>query len=410
MRQGIWLVTVALLLVDVEARAEKQPLPPDDAAHATPEPIAVPHAEDTGTWEKAYKLARMFEPGTLWYLHFRHGYGARGTGYSYYDSFDIGRGYLTLKFKPLDWFGARITMDAHQDDSGDMKVRLKYLYGKFVIPVETKVVTEPFLEVGLVHMPWLDYEEHINWYRCQGTMFMERNKLFNSADFGVTVGLLLGEKLGKKYQEEVNKEYPGTWGSLALGVYNGGGYHAVEKNTGKSFEARLSVRPLGFIFPNLQLSYFVIVGRGNAAGTREWDPPRWQSHTFMASIEHRVFTLTGQFVTGEGNQKGDFTQYATELDPVTGEEIVTGISDVHGYKGASGYVEIKLPFMKSSLIGRYDYFNRDAKKGVHRIIGGYAFHFFKFHKNLVLVDVDYIINEGGLPDTWETKLTLQVSL
>ncbi|MBW2263726.1 MAG: hypothetical protein JRG91_17330, partial [Deltaproteobacteria bacterium] len=351
------------------------------------------------------------------YLHFHYGNDGDVT----YNEFSIGRGYLTMKVRPVEWFEPRITLDAHQDESGDMKVRLKYLYGKFKIPVETKVVTDPFLEFGIVHMPWLDYEEHINWYRAQGTMFMERNKLFNSADFGATLGTLLGRKLDKDYQETVSSKYPGSLGSMAIGVYNGGGYHALEKNAYKSFDGRISIRPLGPVLPNLQLSYFFIVGRGNQEKGAGWKPPLWRSHAFMASFEHRYLAVTGQFVMGKGNQKGNFTHWATEPDPATGEDVIVGIDEVYEFIGASGFLEIKLPMIWSSLIGRFDWFRKDddgstctdGRCDTMRAIAGYAFHFHKTHKNFVMVDVDYIIPDRDIPgvsDVWEVKLTLQIKL
>ena len=378
---------------------------------------ALPHADDIKTWERAYKFFKMFKFETLFYLHYRYGNEAGDSenledGYGKYNKFNIGRGYLTMKVKPVKWFEGRITLDAHQDDGGDMNVRLKYLYGKFTVPFESKILTEPNLEFGIVHMPWLDYEEHINWYRCQGTMFMERNKLFNSADFGVSVGMLLGRKLPEKYREEVSSKYPGTWGSLAIGVYNGGGYHALETNVGKNFEARLSVRPLGFIFPNIQLSYFVIIGHGNVEETDDYNAPKWRSHTAMASFEHKYIALTSQFVYGRGNQKGDFVDWENAEDPDTGEEIHVGIEDVHDYLGASGFLEVKLPWIKSSLIGRYDWFEKEGKN-TQRIIAGYAFHFYKQHKNFILLDVDYVIPDSSIDlarNSWEVKLTLQVKL
>ena len=367
--------------------------------------------------EKAKSLKDFVKFETLWYLHYRYGHGPvdskdLSAGYDDYNKFDIGRGYLTLKAKPLSWFQGRITLDAHQDSEGDMKVRLKYLYGKFTAPIETKVLTEPFAEVGLVHMPWLDYEEHINWYRSQGTMFMERNKLFNSADFGLTTGVLLGPKLKGRYVEEVSDKYPGSWGSMAVGVYNGGGYHALEANANKSFEGRLSVRPAGPFFPNVQLSYFTVVGKGNVESTDEWDPPEWRSQTFMGSFEHRYLAATGQFVIGQGNQKGDFVDWTTEVDSTTGDEFNTGIDNVHEYMGASGFLELKLPWIRSSLIGRYDWFDKEDTQ-TQRWIGGYAFHFYKMHKNFLMVDVDYVIPDESLENAknfWELKLTLQIKL
>jgi hypothetical protein len=376
--------------------------------------------QDEASKQKLEKFINMVHFETLWYLHYRYGYapedsGDLSAGYDNYNRFNIGRGYLTMKFKPLKWFEGRVTMDTHQDEEGDMKVRLKYLYGKFIAPVESKVVSEPYAEFGLAHMPWLDYEEHINWYRAQGTMFMERNKLFNSADFGLSVGVLLGEKLRGEYVEKVNSKYPGSFGSLALGMYNGGGYHADEKNENKPFEARVSIRPLGPFFPNPQLSYFVILGKGNVEETSDWKPPKWQSHTMMASFEHEYFTATGQFVTGEGNQKGSFVDWTTTQDPVTGDDVKTGIDDVHEYNGASGFLEIKVPQVKSSLIGRYDWFDKKDQTDLakHRIIAGYAFHFYKMHKNFLMLDFDYTIPDDSIDDAkdaWEVKLTLQIKI
>jgi len=48
---------------------------------------------------------------TLLYLH-----GARGSvGGKDYSRFYLGRAYLTGKFKPVAWFRARVTLDAHQE-------------------------------------------------------------------------------------------------------------------------------------------------------------------------------------------------------------------------------------------------------------------------------------------------------
>ena len=80
----------------------------------------------------------------------------------------------------------RITMDAHQDGEEDMEVRLKYAYGKYSLG-DVGGITGLGLEGGIVHMVWLDFEEHINLYRMRDKMFVERSGMFNSADFGVTL-------------------------------------------------------------------------------------------------------------------------------------------------------------------------------------------------------------------------------
>jgi len=331
-------------------------------------------------WKEAWKMVNI---GTLWYL----GYGVGELDGESYNREYIGRGYVNIKLKPTDWFQPRVTLDAHQDDTGDFKVRLKYMYGKFIVPVETPIVTEPNIEFGLVHGPWFDYEEHINYYRMQGTMFIERNKVLNSADAGFTIASLLGEKLDKEYRERVNPKYPGKWGSLAFGMYNGGGYHAEENNQNKVFESRISIRPLGWVLPNLQLSHFFVFGKGNTA-----EEPDWMLNAFMASFEHEYFTATAQVATGEGNQKGD------KVDAVNGESL-----EAFGY---SGFLEFKLPWIHSSLIGRYDNWEW-GDTTTKRIIGGYAFHFMKH--NFILLNVDWVMHEDDAkPDDWQIGLVLQV--
>ena len=331
-------------------------------------------------------ILESIDISTLWYLHGRYDGDQEAL------DFRIGRGYLTTDIKPLAWFEARVTMDTHQDESGDFKVRLKYLHAKLKVPVETDVVSEPYLEFGLVHGPWLDYEEHINLYRMQGTMFMERNGLFNSADLGVTAVVLLGRKLDKEYQDAVSKAYPGTWGSLALGVYNGGGYHALEENDDKVFEARLSVRPLGQLLPNLQLSGLVIYGAGNVESE-----PDWHNYAGMLSFEHQWFTIAAQFATGKGNKEG-------KMIDAKGNSI--------DFNGFSVLGELKVAPIDSSLVARYDWFdwNTDDDTGViQRIIGGLAYRFYK--QNTLLLDLDYAMHEEeGVEDEWQLTLTLQVKL
>jgi hypothetical protein len=198
--------------------------------------------------------------GGTWYLSYQDG----EAGNAEFSRFVIKRGYIIVDAKIAPWMSARITPDTTVDSSGDIKVRLKYAYAKFAAP-DFGFVTKPEMEAGVAHTPWLDFEEHINNYRMQDTMFMERNGLFNSADAGVTVMGLLGGTVSESYQKSVSKEYPGRWGSFALGVYNGGGYHASEANTNKVLEGRLTIRPLPDVAPGLQLSYFGVNGKGNTA-------------------------------------------------------------------------------------------------------------------------------------------------
>lgn len=333
----------------------------------------------------AKKLTDMFEPGALWFLSYYWG----ETGGAPSNQAKLERGYLTLKFKPCNWFEPRVTLDVNQNADGDFQARFKYLYGKFILPVETIFFSDPYIEFGMVHTPWFDFEENFNRYRAQGTMFIERNGVLNSADVGATAGALFGVKLDREYRERVNPHYPGVYGSFALGVYNGGGYHAAEANQNKVFEARLTLRPLWMVLPGFQLSYFYINGNGNTAAE-----PDWRLHDMMLTYEHEYFTLGGQYVLGQGNQAGD------RLDDEGAAQEFTGYS----FCG-----EFKLPWIKSAVFMRYDDFDWDTDGGPpagRRLIAGYAFHFLP--GNFLLLSYDRAWTDADAPADWQVKLTLQV--
>jgi hypothetical protein len=345
--------------------------------------------------ENVVKALKDIKFGLLWYLSYMDGQGAdvggsEGDGVER-NKFAIKRGYFRFTKTLMPWFDAHMTFDVTQvsDDGnldGSVAVRIKYAYGKFKIP-DIAFLTKPFVEAGIVHMPWLDYEEHVNFYRCQDTMFIERNKTFNSADFGLTFVSLLGGEMDKEYQDKGNKYYPGRYGSMAFGVYNGGGYHASEENENKVFEGRLTVRPLPDIIPGLQFSYFGITGKGNKE-----EEPDYTVNLGFASFEHQYVTVTGQYYWGTGNYKGD------------------NENDRDGY---SIFAEVK-PMKQLSVIGRYDSFdpNDDADDDEKtRYILGVAYHLDKPHKNMVVLDYDTVQYEDDTKeDDKRVQLTLQVAL
>lgn len=73
--------------------------------------------------------------------------------------------------------------------------------------------------LGVVHRPWIDFDQKINDYRLQESMFLDQNGIVGSADYGVTFSSLLGGEIDEEYQEEVQSSYPGRYGNLSLGVY-----------------------------------------------------------------------------------------------------------------------------------------------------------------------------------------------
>lgn len=341
--------------------------------------------------------------GLLWYLSYMNGEG-KDVGGSAGDGIDrnrfaIKRGYFRFTKEFMPWFDAHITFDVTQSSvkdsslSDSIQVRLKYIYGKFKLPT-LAFLTKPNFEVGQVHMPWLDYEEHTNYYRMQDTMFLERNGIFNSADFGITFTSLLGGEMPKEYQENVNSHYAGRYGSIQGGVYNGGGYHASEQNKNKVLEGRVTIRPVPDVIPGLQVSYFGTTGKGNTAAE-----PDWTTNLVYGSFESEPVVLTGQYYWGEGQQNGS---NSTEKD------------------GYSFFAELKLynmfrdPINRFSVIGRYDHFdpNTDQKDDENsRYIFGVGYYLDKPHKNMFVVDYDHVdYKASGKSNDSRVQATLQVAL
>ena len=318
--------------------------------------------------EEKIKLSKILQNTDLsvqWFLN-----------YGYDDSKEMGsfalkRGYFTIKTKLSNVFSVRythdITLDKEGEDAGNVEIRLKYMYLKMNMD-QFEFLPSSYFEMGMVHRPWLDFEEHINMYRAQGTMFIERVHLINSADFGITYTGLIGEKTDEKYQKEVNKNYPGKFGSFSVGVYNGGGYHAIEQNNNKTVEGRLTLRPLPLFMPGLQFSYNFVYGKANIDSVSA----DFQINLFFVSSESKYHVATFQYYTGKGDQGGS----------LVGQDGKSFEND-----GYSTFGEFKIPESNFALFGRYDEFNsdRDNKVKETRTIGGIAY---KFLKNKVFVDLD----------------------
>ena len=374
------------------------------AGEAVPDPSGTGAAgKESSKIEAIAKALEGLSVGTLSYIDYSAG---RANNDRAYNRFSITRGYLTVKKQLTPWLGFRITPDVTQEtktkvkledgklvetqdpNSADFKLRLKYLYAELK-PPDVGFLTDMKAEVGMGHMPWLDFEEHVNPYRCQGTMFIERAGIFNSADIGVSIMGYLGGQLSKEYQSSVSKYYAGRYGSWHVGVFNGGGYHAQETNGNKIPEVRLSLRPLPDAIPGLQVSYFGIFGQGNTKTGAEY--PAFMVNLGMLSYEDSWVTFTGQYAYVKGNQKGTF---------------VDGQGRALRSQGYSLFLDVKAPVLdrKLSLFGRYDHFDPDTKDWITQgddaydlAMGGLSFRFFSHCLALLVYEhVFYDANSGGL--------------
>jgi len=361
--------------------------------------------------------------GGLYYISFQNGEKYSGTKdeTTSYNQFVLKRGYIDIQKDITPYFMARATPDVTLDSTGDFKVRLKYMYGKFHWQ-GNDFITKPYVEAGLAHIPWLDFEESVNPYRMQDTMFLERNNIMNSADVGVMFGADFGGQMSDEYKKNVSSAYAGKYGSMQVGLYNGGGYHASEKNQNKALEYRITVRPLPGVLPGLQLSYFGIDGKPNITQPKPGPGvvyPDWRLNEWMVSYQHQYFTLTGQWADGKNNQGGSAVW---TYGPHMGDSLP--------WKGYSYFGEFRFPFSGSqngkwSVIARYDHFdpnddepNSTTMKDVQkRTIFGVAWQFAK--GNYFLLDYETLDHSKAwsgqpagqhqpLPDEKRLQLTMQI--
>jgi len=371
------------VLTEAEARALAE-----EAATAQTPAAAAPAELPAGL--KGLKI------GALAYVSYQDGTQNTGGGQSGYSKLVLKRGYVDIRKEITRFFSARVTPDVTLDTSGDSKLRLKYIYGQFQRP-QLGFLGKPYVELGMAHMPWLDFEEHVNLFRMQDTMYLERNGLFNSADLGVLVGANLGPELPEDYRSSVSSAYAGRWGSFALGVYNGGGYHAAEKNSNKVVEGRLSLRPLPDVVPGLQLSVFGLAGKGNIEETADVEAPDWDLLAAMLSYESRRLALTGQYSIGSGNQKG---------------LMVDADGNALDHRGCSLFAEVRLDQDKHwSAFARHDHFDpatEDPNADVtDRGIIGLAWQFTK--GNYWVLDYDRLDHDlASLGTEDRLQLTLQI--
>src|SRR4029077_5147423 len=86
------------------------------------------------------------------------------------------------------------------------------------VELDNITAARSWVRFGAHQTPWLDFEESINRYRVQGTMFSEREGLIpGSSDFGVGYFTPLGKYI-----------------DIQTGVYNGEGYTQTDVNNSVS--------------------------------------------------------------------------------------------------------------------------------------------------------------------------------
>lgn len=337
--------------------------------------------------DSSFVMKKILSKSSLsgqWFLAYDY------SNYNNLNIFALKRGYFTVKTTINKDFSLRytqdITLDKEGSDAGNIETRMKYLYLKIKAD-RIKFLKNSYFEVGLAHRPWIDFEQKLNCYRVADKMFLEKYSAINSTDFGIAYFGLLGGKVSEKYQKEVSRIMPGKYGSFAVGVFNGGGYHAIERNNNKTVEARLSLRLLPNIMPGFQLSYSGAYGKANVDSNFDSE---FSLNVFLLSSQSKYHSLIAQYYFGKGDFKGEY---------------IDKYGNSYKNNGYSFFGEFKIPKTNFALFGRYDNFisHQTEKLILKNVIGGLSY---RFLNNKLLFDVNSDIFESEIISVYEIALEI----
>jgi len=285
------------------------------------------------------------------------------------NQFSIQRAYINVLGKFSGGLQTRVTGDLQPSGSGNQMLRLKYAFAAW-----TPTGSDLTYKLGLLHTPWLDWEEALWDYRMQGTMALDRNGYATAADFGAGID-------GKWQDDQVNGQ---------LTVVNGEGYSGGTGDNRKDVMARVSVRLVktddNSRVGGLRITGYAGVGKPTSGGTRN-------RFLGMLSYRSKQFTLAAE--------------YAATKDTVTAPPVpeTTGrvISAFGVYHVQSSGV---------TLIARVDVVDPNTSVSGDRqtrVIGGISY---QVTPNLrVLADVDnlsYETTPTGLQDATRSRGLFQM--
>jgi hypothetical protein len=252
------------------------------------------------------------------------------------NDFSIDRTYLQVKAYFFDdpKSYARVTMDVKEDD-GTYEAYLKYayLYLNDILPYTG-------VEIGQVHKPWVDYEEHYGFpMQAVYGVYTDKLHITSSADRGVNFKTKLDNF------------------SSEIGVFQGEGYKNTPNhaNEGFSFDARLTYHILG---TKDKKNYFNISLAG-ATNTKHNDLGNGNYGDMNWGLVHVAYRNSDLLVAG---------QYLK----VFKDETSSGDNKGDGYSlNAQYFFNDKL-----SVFARYDYFQRDRDDSEKKnTIGGIAYKY-----------------------------------
>ena len=286
--------------------------------------------------------------------------GAGGTSFGKQNQFSIKRAYVNVIGRFGNNLLTRITADIAPSGTTNQIYRLKYAYAAW-----TPTGSALTYKFGLIHTPWLDWEEALWDYRMQGTMATERLGYTTSADVGAGID-------GKWNNDQVN-------GQLTL--VNGEGYSGGTGDKRKDVQMRLSVRLMNTDDASrvggLRLSGYAGIGKVTGGGDR-------QRFIGLLSYRSKQFTLAGEFASTKDT-----------ISPVGADSLNLGGGTSATGSVLSAFGVLHLPNSPVAAIARVDVVDPNTSTSPNkltRFIGGLSY---QVNPNLrMLADVDLLSFEA----------------
>src|SRR2546422_2306630 len=283
-------------------------------------------------------------------------------GAGHQNQFSIQRAYINVIGRFSGGLQTRVTGDLQPSGSGNQMLRLKYAFAAW-----TPTGSDLTYKLGLLHTPWLDWEEALWDYRMQGTMALDRNGYATAADFGAGID-------GKWKDDLVNGQ---------VTVVNGEGYSGGPGDKRKDVQARVSVRVAttddNSRVGGLRLTGYAGVGKRTGGGDRN-------RFVGMVSYRSKEFTLAGEVAATKDT-----------ISPVGGSTNATG-------RVISGFGVYHVPKSGGALIARVDVVDPNTSVSgdrLTRVIGGLSY---QVSPNLrVLADVDILSYETTTFNDTDTR-------
>ena len=263
-------------------------------------------------------------------------------------SFDVTRAYVNVLGRFANGITTRVTTDVYRFGADNsLQMRLKYAFAAW-----TPTGSSLTYKLGMLHTPYVDFEETLWDYRMQGSIAVDRNGYMTSSDIGFGVD-------GHWNGERVNAQFA---------LVNGEGYAGGPGDFRKDVEARVSFR----LQPTddnsrvggLRLTGYAGIGKATGGADR---------NRYLGLLSYRTTEYT---VAAE---------YASVKDAAVTGSIIS----------AFGVYHFDAP-SKVALIARVDIVDPDnnvANDGNTRIIGGASY---QLSPNVrMLADIDRVKPQGG---------------